>query len=97
VTQGRASGTGRRIGPLGVLRISAALVLIFPLSFAALAWLFMFRTSGADSMTSGLGPGMGQTGNVCMAETGPAASMRFLHPATDRGGVVGHPKGSDVS
>jgi hypothetical protein len=97
VTQGRASGTGRRLWPVGVLRTSAALVLILPLSFAALAWPFMLRSSGADSMTSGLGPGMGQTGNMCMAETGPAASIKFLHPATDRGGVVGHPKGSDVS
>jgi hypothetical protein len=35
-------------------------VLIVLLSFAALAWLVMLRTSGADSMTSSLGPGMGQ-------------------------------------
>jgi hypothetical protein len=87
VTQGRASGTGRKLWPVGVLYPSAALVLILPLSFAALARLFMLRTSGADSMTSGHGPDMGQTGNMCMAETGPAASMKFLHPATDRGGL----------
>jgi hypothetical protein len=97
VTLGRASGTGRKLWPVGMLRTPAAPVLIFPLSFAALVWLFMLRIPGADSMTSGLGPGMGQTGNMGMAETGLAASMRFLHPATDRGGVVGHPKGSDVS
>jgi hypothetical protein len=96
VTQGRVSGAGRRLQPVGVLHPSAALVLIFPLSFAALAWLIL-RTTGADSMTSGHGSGTGQTGNMWMAETGPAASMKFLHPATDRGGVVGHPKGSDVS
>ena len=86
MTQGRVSGAGRSLQPVGVLHPSAALVLIFPLSFAALAWLIL-RTSGADSMTSGHGSGTGQTGNMCMAETGPAASIRFLHPATDRGGL----------
>jgi predicted metal-binding membrane protein len=50
-------------------------VLIVLLSFAALAWLVMLRTSGADSMTSSLGTGMGQTDNMGMAEAGPAASM----------------------
>jgi predicted metal-binding membrane protein len=75
VTQGRASGTGNRLWPVGALRTSAAVVFIVLLSFAALAWLFMLRTSGADSMTSGLGLGMGQTGNMGMAEAGPAASM----------------------
>jgi predicted metal-binding membrane protein len=59
---------------VGALRTSAAVVLIVLLSFAALAWLFMLRTSG-DSMTSGLAPGMGQTDNMGMAEAGPAASM----------------------
>ena len=75
MTQGRASGTGNRLWPVGALRTSAAVVFIVLLSFAALAWLFMLRTSGADSMTSGLGLGMGQTGNMGMAEAGPAASM----------------------
>jgi predicted metal-binding membrane protein len=75
VTQGRASGTGNRLWPVGALRTSAAVVFIVLLSFAALAWLFMLRTSGADSMTSGLRLGMGQTGNMGMAEAGPAASM----------------------
>jgi predicted metal-binding membrane protein len=75
VTQGSASGTGRRLWPIGALRTSAAVVLIVLLSFAALAWLVMLRTSGAGSMTSSLGPGMGQTDNMGMAEAGPAASM----------------------
>ena len=75
MTQGRASGTGRRLWPVGALRTSAALVLIVLLSFAALAWLVMLRTSGAGSMTSSLGPGMGQTDNMGMADAGPAASM----------------------
>jgi len=57
----------------------------------------MLRTSGVESMTSGPGLGTSQTGNMGIAEMGPAAAMRFLHPATDRGGVVGHQKGSDVS
>jgi predicted metal-binding membrane protein len=74
VTQGRASGTGHRLWPVGALRTSAAVVLIVLLSFAALAWLLMLRTSG-DSMASSLGPGMGQTDNMGMAEAGPAASM----------------------
>jgi predicted metal-binding membrane protein len=74
VTQGRASGTGHRPWPVDALRPSTAAVLIVLLSFAALAWLFMLRTSG-DSMTSSLGPGMGQTDNMGMAEAGPAASM----------------------
>jgi predicted metal-binding membrane protein len=74
VTQGRASGTGHRLWPVGALRTSAAVVLMVLLSFAALAWLFMLRTSG-DSMASSLGPGMGQTDNMGMAEAGPAASM----------------------
>jgi predicted metal-binding membrane protein len=77
VTQGRASGTGRRLWPVGALRTSAAVVLIVLLSFAALAWLVMLRTSGADSMTSSLGPGMGQTDNMGMAEAAPTASMTF--------------------
>jgi predicted metal-binding membrane protein len=75
VTQDRASGTGHRLWPVGALRTSAAVVLIVLLSFAALAWLFMFRTSGADSMTSGLDPGMGQTDSMGTAEAGPAATM----------------------
>jgi hypothetical protein len=79
VTQGRVSGAGRRLQQVGVLHPSAALVLIFPLSFAALAWLIL-RTSGADSITSGHGSGTGQTGNMCMAETGPAASMSSSTP-----------------
>ena len=57
MTQGHASGTGRRLWPIGALRTSAAGVLIVLLSFAALAWLVMLRTSGADSMISSLGPG----------------------------------------
>ena len=77
MTQGRASGTGRRLWPVGALRTSAAVVLIVLLSFAALAWLVMLRTSGADSMTSSLGPAMGQTDNMGMAEAGPTASMTF--------------------
>jgi predicted metal-binding membrane protein len=75
VTQGGASGTGRRLWPVATLRTSAAAVLIVLLSFAALAWLVMLRTSGADSMTSGMSPGMGQTDDMGMAEAGPAASM----------------------
>jgi predicted metal-binding membrane protein len=75
VTQGRASPTGHRPWPVGVLGTSAAVVLIVLLSFAALAWLFMLRTS-SDSMTSSLSPGMGQTDNMGMAE-GPVASMTF--------------------
>jgi predicted metal-binding membrane protein len=73
VTQGRAAGTGHRPWP-GALRTSAAVVLIVLL--AALAWLFMLRTSG-NSMTSSLNPGMGQTDNMGMTEAGPAASMTF--------------------
>ena len=76
MTQGRASSTGHRPWPVGPLRTSAAVVLIVLLSFAALAWLFMLRTSG-DSMSSGLGPGMGPTDNMGMADAGPAASMTF--------------------
>jgi predicted metal-binding membrane protein len=75
VTQGGASGTGRRLWPVGALRTSAAVVLIVLLSFAALAWLVMLRTSGADSMTLGLSPGLGHTDNMGMAEEGQAASM----------------------
>jgi predicted metal-binding membrane protein len=75
VTQGGASGTGRRLWPVGALRTSAAVVLIVLLSFAALAWLLMLRTSGADSMTSGMSPGMGRADNMGMAEAGSAASM----------------------
>jgi predicted metal-binding membrane protein len=75
VTQGGASGTGRRLWPVGALRTSAALVLIVLLSFAALAWLLMLRTSGADSMTSGMSAGVGRTDNMGMAAAGPSASM----------------------
>ena len=74
MTQGRASGTGNRVWPVGALRTSAAVVLIVLLSFAALAWLFMLRTSG-DSMTSSLRPGMGHTDSMGMADAGPAATM----------------------
>jgi predicted metal-binding membrane protein len=74
VTQGGASGTGHRPWPVGGLRTAAAVVLIVLLSFAALAWLFMLRTSG-DSMTFSLGLGMGQTDNMGMAEAVPVASM----------------------
>jgi hypothetical protein len=74
VTPGHASGTGHRPWPVGALRTSAAVVLLVLLSFAALAWLFMLRTSG-DSMTSSQDPGMGLTDNMDMAEAGPAASM----------------------
>jgi predicted metal-binding membrane protein len=74
VTQGRASGTGQRPWPVGALRTSAAVVLIVLLSLAALAWLFMLRNSG-DSMTSSLGPGMGQTDKMGMVDAGPVASM----------------------
>jgi hypothetical protein len=75
VTQGGASGTGRRLWPVGALRTSAAVVLIVLLSFAALAWLLMLRTSGADSMTSGMSPGMGETDDMGMADVGAAASL----------------------
>ena len=75
MTQGRASGTGHRLWPVGALRTSAAVVLIVLLSFAVLAWLFMLRTSGGDSMTSGLDPGMGQADKMGMADAGSAASM----------------------
>ena len=37
----------------------------------------MLGTSGDDSMTSSLGPGMGQTDNMRMAEAAPTASMTF--------------------
>jgi predicted metal-binding membrane protein len=77
VTQGGASGTGRRLWPVGALRTSAAVVLIVLLSFAALAWLVMLRTSRADSMTSSLGPGLGQTNQMGMTGAAPTASMTF--------------------
>ena len=60
---------------MGALRTSAVAVFIVQLSFAALAWLFMFRSDDAHSMTAGLGMGMGPTGNMGMADAGSAASM----------------------
>ena len=75
LTQGRAPGAGNGLWPVGALRTSAAAVFIVLLSFAALAWLFMFRSDDAHSMTAGPGMGMGPTGNMGMADAGLAASM----------------------
>jgi predicted metal-binding membrane protein len=73
--QRRVSGTAGRPWPVGTLRASAAVVLAALLSFAVLAWLMMLRSSGADSMTADLGPGMGRTGDMGMGNGATAMPL----------------------
>jgi hypothetical protein len=105
VTQGRASGTGHTLWPVGVLRTSAAAVFIGLLSFAARGiaarpWISCCTgEAGAASRSRRASDVYHQCplGDAASACSALGSSMRFLRPATDRRGVVGHQKGSDVS
>jgi predicted metal-binding membrane protein len=73
MTERRVSGAVGRPWPVGPLRASAAVVLAALLSFAVLAWLMMLRMSSGDSMTTGLGPGMGNAKEMATGEGGAAS------------------------